>query len=406
MAALENAGFGRSSVQKVLLIFISFTLFGTVIMGKNHIATTAMLLSLMAVFPYAHSASFDCRKASTDVEHKICDNPSLSKLDEDLSVAFRPLKNSYFIQMAQREWLESARDACESIECLENTYSQQIDFLTPPSENVKDSEAVTALPADKSYFISDQLWKNWTLTQLPYSKKYRQQYIVATETLSGKLHVIVFDGEYNSEMRCYKGALYEFVDQYPIVQPMLYPIARDICFDGTEDPDSNDEGRRLAGVLSGVFYYRIKVAPNHFISMSYKLGSRLPPTESSTLFQGASNTTENQKGSLFFSRSSSYNKMEIYHPHIDKSEFIASPNDPEHDWNIFIPVWSKPRPILYFKNGESIWRANIVDKTLFKISQAEDDGRIKSPMPIEINGREAVLYLENDGLKVAISPAP
>ncbi|MCV4274406.1 hypothetical protein OH710_17340 [Pseudomonas capsici] len=374
-------------------------------MERNHIATTAMLLLLMAVFPYAHSASFDCRKASTEIEHKICDNPSLSKLDEDLSVVFRPLKSSYFIQMAQREWLESDRDACESLECLDNTYSQQIVFLSPPSESFKINEAITALPADKKYFISDQLWKNWTLTQLPHSEKYRQQYIVATANLSGKLHVVVFDGEHDSEMRCYKGSLYEFVDQYPIVQPILYPIARDICFDGTEAPDSNDEGRRLAGVLSGVFYYRSQVARNQFISMAYKLGSRMPPTESSTIFQGASNTTENEKGSLFFSRGSSYDKLKIYYSHIDKAEFIASPNDPKHDWNIFVPVWSKPRPILYFKNGESIWRANIVDKTLFKISQAEDDGRIKSPMPIEINGREAILYLENDHLKVAIPPA-
>ena len=33
----------------------------------------------------ARAASFDCKKASTDVEHAICDDPKLNMLDEQIS---------------------------------------------------------------------------------------------------------------------------------------------------------------------------------------------------------------------------------------------------------------------------------------------------------------------------------
>jgi uncharacterized protein len=35
----------------------------------------------------AQAASFDCAKAQSKVEHLICDNPEISKLDEELNAA-------------------------------------------------------------------------------------------------------------------------------------------------------------------------------------------------------------------------------------------------------------------------------------------------------------------------------
>ena len=47
-----------------------------------------LLASLLVASPGAFAASFDCQKASTAIEHKICDNERLSKLDEQLSSAY------------------------------------------------------------------------------------------------------------------------------------------------------------------------------------------------------------------------------------------------------------------------------------------------------------------------------
>ena len=40
----------------------------------------------------ASAASFDCKKASTNIEHAICNDPELSKLDQEIAVAFKSLK--------------------------------------------------------------------------------------------------------------------------------------------------------------------------------------------------------------------------------------------------------------------------------------------------------------------------
>jgi Uncharacterized protein conserved in bacteria, putative lipoprotein len=42
----------------------------------------------------AIAASFDCAKANTKTEHLICDNPDISKLDEDLESAYKNALNT------------------------------------------------------------------------------------------------------------------------------------------------------------------------------------------------------------------------------------------------------------------------------------------------------------------------
>lgn len=47
-----------------------------------------LLASLLVASPAVFAASFDCQKASAEIEHKICDNELLSKLDEQLSSTY------------------------------------------------------------------------------------------------------------------------------------------------------------------------------------------------------------------------------------------------------------------------------------------------------------------------------
>lgn len=60
--------------------------------------------------------------------------------------------------------------------------------------------------------------------------------------------------------------------------------------------------------------------------------------------------------------------------------------------------------MLYFDNNGAracIWRADLNTKVLTKIVPEHE---AVSARPVEINGREAVVYLENNQLKFAITP--
>lgn len=61
------------------------------------------------------AASFDCSRASTDIEHAICNNPELSRLDEQLADHYFSLNEADRYTSAAREqhrnWLRSERTA-------------------------------------------------------------------------------------------------------------------------------------------------------------------------------------------------------------------------------------------------------------------------------------------------------
>ncbi|MDG2341417.1 MAG: lysozyme inhibitor LprI family protein [Paracoccaceae bacterium] len=63
----------------------------------------------------ANSASFDCTKASTEIEHAICSDKNLSFWDEQMANAYRqiPKGSRYFeaVREAQRAWLKNDRVA-------------------------------------------------------------------------------------------------------------------------------------------------------------------------------------------------------------------------------------------------------------------------------------------------------
>ncbi|WP_431223858.1 lysozyme inhibitor LprI family protein [Serratia sp. L9] len=93
-----------------------------------------LLLCLSLAFGGALSvqaASFDCTKATSDVEHAICNNPKLSDLDEQLNdnyqlaIANLPGDQADALRNAQRNWLKQ-RDACQGKEsCLNDLFSQR-----------------------------------------------------------------------------------------------------------------------------------------------------------------------------------------------------------------------------------------------------------------------------------------
>ncbi|WP_284215088.1 lysozyme inhibitor LprI family protein [Citrobacter freundii] len=80
-----------------------------------------------------YTASFDCQKASTEIEHKICDNERLSKLDEQLSSTYSiALKanpgDADTLKTVQRQWI-NMRGKLTDDKALELAYLIQINGL-------------------------------------------------------------------------------------------------------------------------------------------------------------------------------------------------------------------------------------------------------------------------------------
>jgi uncharacterized protein YecT (DUF1311 family) len=113
----------------------------------NHLWGTAMhvrsvLLGIFFLFTVAgeiNAASFDCEKASSEVEKTICSDDELSKLDETLNkVYLQALKRTDIKEQtieSQKQWLKKVRDACQDADCLKEAYENRIWELSPSSHD-------------------------------------------------------------------------------------------------------------------------------------------------------------------------------------------------------------------------------------------------------------------------------
>ncbi len=91
----------------------------------------------------AAAPSFDCMKATTDVERLICATPSVAALDVKLSGAYRRLlglgEDRAALKREQVSWLKVKRNVCESAECLRSEYQSRVDDLEARVEHYSTS---------------------------------------------------------------------------------------------------------------------------------------------------------------------------------------------------------------------------------------------------------------------------
>jgi len=106
---------------------------------------TAFVLSSFLLVALAHAASFDCHKAQTNIEKLVCDDQELSKLDDDLGVAYRKAKeNSQSksdITLDQHRWLRGLNN-CRDRYCIKNSYEARLKAL----QSMTPAEAPEAGP--------------------------------------------------------------------------------------------------------------------------------------------------------------------------------------------------------------------------------------------------------------------
>jgi len=84
---------------------------------KTTMAATALTLLLSTTQMMA--ASFDCRKASSGIEHVICDDAGLSRLDAKMGRLYHKAKDLPGMKQEQRDWIKFRNRNCGSSDgCL------------------------------------------------------------------------------------------------------------------------------------------------------------------------------------------------------------------------------------------------------------------------------------------------
>lgn len=77
-----------------------------------------------------NSPSFDCTKASTNVEKMICADPKLAAADRDTAVAYKirlaSSTDKSGLKQQQANWRRTVRDGCTHAACLEGAYKQRL----------------------------------------------------------------------------------------------------------------------------------------------------------------------------------------------------------------------------------------------------------------------------------------
>ena len=80
----------------------------------------------------AQAASFDCEKASTKVEHMICDDLEISKLDNELNSAYKAAvqdkQHANKVKQAQKQWMKE-RNGCADAACVKGAYEARLASL-------------------------------------------------------------------------------------------------------------------------------------------------------------------------------------------------------------------------------------------------------------------------------------
>lgn len=139
-------------------------------------ATTAAAGAVFGIFLFAPAAavaaSFDCVQAKAPVEHLICNDPVLSRLDERMAEAYAARKAS--ARDSQRVWLRERLDACAipakgavpstaqvwaAAPCLVGQYRQRLEALGAPDPAApapKDGPAVHPLCLSEGLGFGDR----------------------------------------------------------------------------------------------------------------------------------------------------------------------------------------------------------------------------------------------------------
>jgi uncharacterized protein len=122
-----------------------------------------LMLSIFSTFLFAScfpitsaAASFNCKKASTGLEKKICLDRVLSDLDDELAaiyaIALKSAVKRQDLIAGQRNWITEVRNKCAGWVCLSLRYSERISELR---DEVAEKEPRPSCGIDDPTFVGD-----------------------------------------------------------------------------------------------------------------------------------------------------------------------------------------------------------------------------------------------------------
>jgi len=101
---------------------------------KRRVWVVLLLFGCLAIAQTTQAASFDCGKATTNIDKMICADAALSKLDEELNAAYKAAlqdgKQADSIKRAQKQWMKE-RNGCEDAACVKRVYEARLHGLSP-----------------------------------------------------------------------------------------------------------------------------------------------------------------------------------------------------------------------------------------------------------------------------------
>lgn len=370
------------------------------------------LLALALHTPAAGAAGFDCAKASTLIEKSVCNTPSLSAKDDQLNALYKPLMGNRIFRELETTWMQEVRDRCQTNACLEAAYDLQIYKLTPqPAPPVLGLRSVVPLPAGQSYTtVQNEPWPRFALAAVPDMFPDSLAQLIDVSVENGVLHALIFvadasDGpsynQDNASVQPSSGKLMEYADN----RPGWHVVARDVRFAGWRISEMMDQGERYAGIQNGVFYYRQRTDGELQQAMAYTLGSRQPPQPTTTLYHAQSGALRFAKARVLGNLNDENSDLRLKYENALPQPSSETVLDPETGgWSLSDLSWSERRPVLYFENSGAmacIWRVDLANKVLSKIVPEHIAGQ---PLAVELQGREAIVYIEHDQLMFALSP--
>lgn len=109
----------------------------------------AIGLLACAAISGANAAGFDCSKASTNVERRICANPELDALDTELNQVYKKVSHHAQVKESQREWIRDMRNVAGSDDAMVRAYEYRIADIKNFQAEQRAREEIAAIEAAK-----------------------------------------------------------------------------------------------------------------------------------------------------------------------------------------------------------------------------------------------------------------
>ena len=128
-------------------------------------------LFLLTLCFQAHSASFDCAKASSFNEKAVCSNPILSKLDEQMASLYKEQVkiSGNSLRSQQILWNREIR-LCKEEECILSLYKNRINDLNQIKSNSLSIETIIV----REFQIRRDYSINLSVDRLDYNQKGKE----------------------------------------------------------------------------------------------------------------------------------------------------------------------------------------------------------------------------------------